>query len=77
MVPQVAEELVAVIEDAGTRVDVLLETKAGAIALAEYVRSGPNLVLRIVNGPRLKPQKDEAGRSAKHHKQPGRPMPDL
>jgi phosphoribosyl-dephospho-CoA transferase len=53
LVPRVAEELVAVIEDAGARVDVLLETKAGAIALAEYVRTGPNLVLRTVNGPRL------------------------
>jgi hypothetical protein len=44
--------LVAVIEDAGVRVDVLLETKAGAIALAEYVGSGPNVVLRTVNGPK-------------------------
>jgi phosphoribosyl-dephospho-CoA transferase len=52
LVPRVAEELVAVIEDAGVRVDVLLETKAGAIALAEYVGSGPNVVLRTVNGPK-------------------------
>jgi len=53
LVPRVAEELIAVVEDAGARVDVLLETRAGAIALAEYVGSGPNLLLRTVNGPRL------------------------
>jgi len=53
LVPRVAEKLVAVIEDAGTRVDVLVETAAGAIALAEYARSEPNLLLRTVNGPRL------------------------
>ena len=52
-VPRVAEKLVAVMEGAGVRVDVLVETKAGAIALAEYARSGPNLLLRTVNGPRL------------------------
>ena len=46
LVPRVAEKVVEAIEDAGTRVDVLLETAAGAIALAEYVRSGPNLLLR-------------------------------
>ena len=51
LVPRLAEKVVEAIEDAGTRVDVLLETAAGAIALAEYVRSGPNL--RTVNGPRL------------------------
>ena len=53
LVPRLAEKVVEAIEDAGTRVDVLLETAAGAIALAEYVRSGPNLLLRTVNGPRL------------------------
>jgi phosphoribosyl-dephospho-CoA transferase len=63
LVPRVAEELVAVIEDAGARVDVLLETKAGAIALAEYVRTGPNLVLRTVNGPRLARKNHAKGRS--------------
>ena len=63
LVPRVAEELVAVIEDAGARADVLLETKAGAIALAEYVGSGPNLVLRTVNGPRLARKNHAKGRS--------------
>jgi phosphoribosyl-dephospho-CoA transferase len=53
LVPRVAEKLVALMEGAGARVDVLMETKAGAVALAEYARSGPNLLLRTVNGPRL------------------------
>jgi phosphoribosyl-dephospho-CoA transferase len=53
LVPRVAEKLVALMEGAGARVDMLLETAAGAIALAEYARSGPNLLLRTVNGPRL------------------------
>jgi phosphoribosyl-dephospho-CoA transferase len=63
LVPRVTEELVAVIEDVGVRVDVLLETKAGAIALAEYVGNGPNLLLRTVNGPRLARKIHAKGRS--------------
>jgi phosphoribosyl-dephospho-CoA transferase len=59
----VAEDLVAVIEDAGVRVDILLETEAGAIALAEYVGGGPNLLLRTVNGPRLARKNHAKGRS--------------
>jgi phosphoribosyl-dephospho-CoA transferase len=53
LTPGVAERLVAIVESAETRVDVLLETKAGAIALAEYAHGGTDLLMRTVNGPRL------------------------
>jgi phosphoribosyl-dephospho-CoA transferase len=48
-----AEDLVGFMEGVGVRVDVQLETTAGAIALAEYARSVPELLLRTLNGPRL------------------------
>jgi phosphoribosyl-dephospho-CoA transferase len=48
-----AEDMVAFMEGVGVRVDVQLETTAGAIALAEYARGVPDLLLRTLNGPRL------------------------
>ena len=53
LVPDLAEKLVAINEGAGVRVDMLLETATGGLALAEYARSGTSLLLRTVNGPRL------------------------
>lgn len=52
-VSRVADKLVAVMKDAEVRVDVLVETTAGAIALVEYARGDSSLLLRTVNGPRL------------------------
>ncbi|MBV8418121.1 MAG: malonate decarboxylase holo-ACP synthase [Verrucomicrobia bacterium] len=49
----IAEDLVAFMEGVGVRVDVGLETTAGGIALAEYARGVPELLLRTLNGPRL------------------------
>jgi phosphoribosyl-dephospho-CoA transferase len=51
--PWVAEKLLAVMENGGARVDVLLETAAGALALSEYTRGEPEMLLRTVNGPRM------------------------
>jgi phosphoribosyl-dephospho-CoA transferase len=51
--PRLVEKLVAVVEGAEGRVDVLIETAAGAIALAELARNGPSVLLRTLNGPRL------------------------
>ena len=53
LVPELAEKLVAINEAAGVRVDMLLETAAGGLALAEYARNGTSLLLRTVNGLRL------------------------
>ena len=35
------------------RIDAQLETSKGAIALSEYVRGEPVMLLRTINGPRL------------------------
>jgi phosphoribosyl-dephospho-CoA transferase len=44
--------LIAALADAPVRVDVQMETPAGAVSLAEYARGGP-MVARTAQGPRL------------------------
>jgi len=39
----------------GARADVLLETPSGAVALLDYIRAAPPVMLRTAAGPRLAP----------------------
>jgi phosphoribosyl-dephospho-CoA transferase len=56
-----AVELHSVLSRLPVRIDALLETPNGAVALAEYARAG-DMLLRSANGPRLvsDPWRDEA-----------------
>ena len=46
-VPELVEKLVTIKEAAGVRVDMLLETAAGGLALTEYARSGTDLLFGL------------------------------
>jgi phosphoribosyl-dephospho-CoA transferase len=56
------------IETTGVRVDLLLETGKGALALLEYAGGGTNLLLRTIHGPRLipHPRGESAGVGGQH-----------
>lgn len=49
---ELARSLHAALAALPVRVDVQLETPAGAVALAEYAAGGPRVVLRTLEGPR-------------------------
>ena len=49
----IARDIVEQLKKASARVDVLLETPAGAVSLEEYARGGKQVLLRTVTGPRL------------------------
>jgi phosphoribosyl-dephospho-CoA transferase len=51
--PAITKNLAAILKGTEVRVDLLLETVAGAISFREYISGAPNLLLRSVNGPRL------------------------
>jgi phosphoribosyl-dephospho-CoA transferase len=56
--PPTTRKLLAILERVemtGVRVDLLLETRQGAIALLEYAGAGTKLLLRTIHGPRLIP----------------------
>ena len=48
-----ARSLLAALEALAVRIDVLIETPLGAVALTEYARGRGRVVLRGVSGPRL------------------------
>jgi len=48
-----AHALLALLAQLGARADVLLETPAGAVALAEYARARAPYLVRTADGPRL------------------------
>lgn len=48
-----ARQLSLRLAEVPVRVDVQLETPSGAIALAEYARGEPSVMLRTYDGPRL------------------------
>lgn len=50
---EVARALLGQLEQLPAHADVLLETAAGGVALAEYARARPPYVVRTANGPRL------------------------
>jgi phosphoribosyl-dephospho-CoA transferase len=58
------------VETTGVRVDLLLETRKGAMALLEYAGGGTNLLLRTVHGPRLipHPQGESVGAGGQHNR---------
>jgi phosphoribosyl-dephospho-CoA transferase len=49
----VARNIYSALASVPVRLDVQIETVAGAIALCEYVRGEPAVLLRTCNGPRL------------------------
>jgi phosphoribosyl-dephospho-CoA transferase len=51
--PATTKTLLSIVQGNVVRVDLLLETMEGAISFLEYAGSGPNLLLRTVNGPGL------------------------
>ncbi|NEB93516.1 malonate decarboxylase holo-ACP synthase [Streptomyces bauhiniae] len=51
--PTCAAEWIGALSGLPARVDCLLETSAGAVALAELAAAPPTLVLRTARGPRL------------------------
>lgn len=51
--PATTKTLLSIVQGNVVRVDLLLETMEGAISFLEYAGSGPNLLLRTVNGPSL------------------------
>lgn len=69
--PSTTRKLLAIVErveTTGVRVDLLLETRKGAMALLEYAGGGTNLLLRTVHGPRLirHPQRESVGTGGQH-----------
>ncbi|CDY78731.1 Phosphoribosyl-dephospho-CoA transferase [Caballeronia glathei] len=58
------EALSSAARDAGTRVDVQVETRDGAFSLAEFARSTPRVMLRCADGPRLVADPWDAERTA-------------
>lgn len=50
---EVARSLLGALASLAVRSDTLLETPHGALALAEYARGGPQVLLRTAAGPRL------------------------
>jgi phosphoribosyl-dephospho-CoA transferase len=51
--PAVAAALTAQLAQLPARIDALIESGAGAVALADYARGEPPYLLRTVNGPQL------------------------
>jgi phosphoribosyl-dephospho-CoA transferase len=70
--PSTTRKLLAMVErveTTGVRVDLLLETRKGAMALLEYARGGTNLLLRTIHGPRLipHPQRESVGNGGRQN----------
>jgi phosphoribosyl-dephospho-CoA transferase len=70
--PPLTGKLLAIVERIETtrvRVDLLLETQKGAMALLEYAGGGTNLLLRTIHGPRLipHPQRESVGTGGRHN----------
>jgi phosphoribosyl-dephospho-CoA transferase len=71
--PSITRKLLAMVErveTTGVRVDVLLETRKGAMALLEYASGRKNLLLRTIHGPRLipHPQGESVGAGGQHNR---------